>query len=535
MKLKIVHHLRRAFAGFGIIVLVCSASLARAQDLIVNSFDNAASVNYGSTPGLDWSNFRTYIYNYATAAGVWDPTQDSTGNTNSGSMYLTLDWPLHSDPNWNESWNDVQLGFSTAGTFDSSNYIAFEVDIKVDVAHSAAGPDGTYGAIELIVNSPWTGVVGWSPLIATNGWQHFTGYFSGIAGGSYNEAILGFISTGGGSPTNTASYWIDNIRFAGVPTVFTNQPPLSIGKAPPAGLTCICSQPGGTYQRQIVRTVGGNYAWSTTTAATNTATYSMNIAAFPGANYTGFEDQMFLVPQAGMLATPADNNIDWNSADVVALYVGVNPDHTATGTFQYKVNQSSSWNTSLVVTNQCASGPLGTWTLTFNNNTNVTLTAPDNTSTNFTIPAGDAALFQDPLFVYVGDQPNVNANIGQWSTISQVTVAGAAASISDNFTNLNAATWANDTSGDPLGIFITAPDAKYSITWPVPDTEFTNVFVTDNLKGGTGISQWLGLPSASTGWIKVAGTERLTIINQSTLNAAFGYAPTNCFFGLYHP
>src|SRR5208282_3693898 len=103
----------------------------------------------------------------------------------------------------------------------------------------------------------------------------------------------------------------------------------------------------------------------------------------------------------------------WDSSDVVALYVGINADRSATATFQYKVNQSSSWNTSLMVTQHCALGPVGTWKLTFNNNTNVTLTAPDNTKTNFTMAASDAALYEDPVYVYLGDQPNVNANIGQ--------------------------------------------------------------------------------------------------------------------------
>jgi hypothetical protein len=54
-----------AFAG---IMLLCSAAAASAQDLVVDSFDNAASIGYGNTPGLDWSNFRGY--NVTT---VWDP------------------------------------------------------------------------------------------------------------------------------------------------------------------------------------------------------------------------------------------------------------------------------------------------------------------------------------------------------------------------------------------------------------------------------------------------------------------------------
>ncbi len=229
----------------------------------------------------------------------------------------------------------------------------------------------------------------------------------------------------------------------------------------------------------------------------------------------------------------AGASIDWYSANVVDFFVGANPDGTGAGTLQYKVNNPSSWNTALVVSKSCASGPLGTWSLTFNNNTNVTLTAPDNTSTNFTIPASDASLFQDPLFVYVGTLPNNDANIGQSSTFSRVQVSGSAGSINDTFGSLNPSTWALYAE-DPAGVFVTAPDAKYWVKWPLPDFGFTNLYASDNLAKQLGSSQWASLPTAATGWISVGGAERLTVINQSTLNAAFGYAPTNCFFGLYH-
>ncbi len=291
-KTKMMQCLRPALAGLGLIAIICSAPVAQAQDLIVNAFDNDG----GGTFGLDWANFRSYAYgvNY-----TFDATQDSTGNPSSGSMYVTVQWPIHSDPNWNQNWNDIQFAFGTP-TFDPTNYINFDLDIKVDVTNSSPALDGTsYGAVELIVNNPWTTVLGWATLAVTNGWQHISGSFSGIPSGANSEAVLGFISNGGDSPTNTVSYWIDNIIFTAPPTVNTNQPTLSLAKAPPAGLTCICSKPGGTYQRQMVSTVSSNFSWNTATAVSHTTTYSMNIAACPGGNYPGFESQMFLIPQLG--------------------------------------------------------------------------------------------------------------------------------------------------------------------------------------------------------------------------------------------
>ncbi len=65
-------------------------------------------------------------------------------------MYVTMNWPLQSDPSWNENWNDIQFAWGTP-TIDSTNYINFDVDIKVDVANSSLSADGwSYGAVELI-------------------------------------------------------------------------------------------------------------------------------------------------------------------------------------------------------------------------------------------------------------------------------------------------------------------------------------------------------------------------------------------------
>ena len=527
MKTKSLQCRRLATAVFGLIAMAGSVWLTQAQDLIVNSFDN----DQGGTFGLDWDNFRSYA---SSITFTFDASQDSEGNPNSGSMYVTAQWPTRSDPTWNQNWNDIQFAFYTP-PFNPTGYINFDVDVKVDVTNSSPAIDGTsYGAIELIINNPWTTVVGWATLAVTNGWQHISGSFSGLPDENNSEAVIGFISNGGDSLTNTVSYWIDNIVFTAPPTVFTNRPTLSLTKVQSPGLTCIASKPGGTYQRQMVATVNDRYSWNTATATANSTTYSMTVASFPGTNYSGFSAEMFLVPQVGMAATPFDDNIDWDSTNVAALIIGENPDQTATATFQYKTNAPTSWNTALMVQKSCASGPLGKWSLTFQNNTNVTLTAPDRTSTNFTIPSGDTTYFQDPVFVYVGTQPNNNANIGQSGTISSVQVSGPASQISDNFATLNTNIWTLY-AADPAGVVITDPDAKFWIGWPLPDTDFTNIFVTDNLTNSVAASQWLVLPPAATGWINVGGNTRLTVIDQSALDAAFGYAPKNLFFELFHP
>jgi hypothetical protein len=211
---------------------------APAQNLIVDSFANASSVALGKNPGLVSVNYRGY-----DVTVEWDPNQASPGNPNPGAMYVTVDWPGPSDPDYTTAWTDMQFDFSTAGmsadeTFNSSNYITFECDIKVDVTNSYTALDGTYGRIELIVNDPWEPLVDGAPLAATNGWQHFTGHFSAIPGGDYEQAIVGLVSSGTGTLTNTVSYWIDNIVFTAVPTSvtivdsFENASSVGIGQTP---------------------------------------------------------------------------------------------------------------------------------------------------------------------------------------------------------------------------------------------------------------------------------------------------------------
>ena len=514
-------------AGLG---LLGSVNVATADDLLVNTFDSDIS-------GIAWENWRSYVTGHDR---VWDAAQDADGNASSGSMYVTANWPLASDPNWNNGWNDVQVAFN-AGTFASADYIDVEAYVKVDVANSSTAADGGYGVIGLYVNGGsggWQQVQGYANLTATGDWQRIHGSLSGIPAETYDSVVIGFISNGGSSLTNTVNYWIDNVRLTAPPSVHTNRPALNITKAPPAGLTCLASAPGDAWQRQMVRTVNSSYSWHTANAASNTTTYSINIAAFPGAAQSGFEAMMYLIPVTGM-SSPDDGSVDWDSAHVAYFTITANADGTGRGNFRYKVNSANAETFQSWTDFNCASGPLGNWALTFNNNTNVTISAPDGTSTALVIPESDTANFQGDLIAYFGVRPTDTTRIGQSATFSRIKITGAAATLDDTFVSsgppydLDAATWVRKASS-PQGIFVTAPDTKYWVTWPQPDAGFTNLYVTDNLNKKLGNAEWLSLPADTTGWLNVAGDRRLTVVRQSTLNTAFSYAPTNCFFGLFH-
>ena len=510
-------YFRSMLAG---LALLGSVTVATADDLLVNTFDADLS-------GIAWENWRSYVTGHDR---VWDATQDADGNANSGSMYVTVDWPLSSDPTWNNSWNDVQIAFN-AGSFAAADYIDVEAFVKVDVANSSTAQDGSYGVIGLYVNGGsggWQEVQGYATLAATDGWQHIKGSLSRVPAETYDSVVLGFISNGGSSLTNTVNYWVDNIRITAPPSVHTNRPALSIAKAPPAGLTLMASAAGDAWQRQMIRTVNSNYSWHNATA--NTTTYSINVADFPGAAQSGFEAMMYLIPVTGM-SNPDGGSVDWDSAHVAYFTITANADGTGRGNFRYKVNSAAGETFKSWTDFNTPASPLGTWSLSFSNNTNVTITAPDGTSTALNIPEADAAHFQGDLIAYFGVRPTDTARIGQSATFSRIKITGAAGSIDDTFGNLDSATWVRKASNG-AGIFITPADAEYWVSWPQPDGGFANLYATDNL--GNKMNEWLSLPVEATGWLNVAGDRRLTVVKQSALNA-LPNASKNAFFGLFHP
>lgn len=522
--------LRAVLSTVAALAVVSSAGVATAQDLNVNTFD----FDLG---GIAWQNWRSYVSDHTMD---WDALQDADGNDNSGAMHVTVNWPLANDPNWTNAWNDVQVAFGTSA-FAASNYIEVEAFIKIDVTNSYTAQDGSYGVAGLYLNGGdggWQQVQGYANLAATDGWQRIHGFLSAIPDKTYDQVVLGLISNGGSSPTNTIAYWIDNVRLTALPSVNTNRPPLTIALAPPAGLTCMASAPDDAWQRQMIRTVDSNFTWDTSMAVSNTTIYSMSIAAFPSAAYSGFEAMMYLVPTDGMPSGPDDPSVDWDSSHVVYFTVTANADGTARANFRYKVNDPGAEHFQSWTDLACSAGPLGKWSLAFKDNTNVTMTAPNGTNLTLTIPAADAANFQGALMAYFGVRPTDPARIGQSATFSRIQITGAAGSVDDNFIShgppfaLNSTTWVRKSS-NPAGIFVTAPDAKYWITWPTPDGGFTNVYATDDLTKSLGPS-WKSLPMTATGWVLVGGNKRLTVVDQSALNAAFGSVPARCFFGLWH-
>jgi len=201
---------------------------------------------------------------------------------------------------------------------------------------------------------------------------------------------------------------------------------------------------------------------------TSPVTYELTIKDAP--LKAGFQAHMFLVPNS-----TGDNAPDWNRPDTVMIWIEDQGNGGANFNFGFKTNQPSA-NGQIYNENHLAelasTKVLGTWKVTFNNNTDVTMTAPDGASTNFTMAAEAVALFADPLTVYYGVQPNNLDYIGTGFVFSNVKITGVANPIDDSFPGPDFdAIWAR-AADDAAGVFISAADVKCWFNWTLPAVGF---------------------------------------------------------------
>jgi hypothetical protein len=126
-----------------------------------------------------------------------------------------------------------------------------------------------------------------------------------------------------------------------------------------------------------------------------------------------------------------------------------------------------------------SSSPVGTWTIKFTSDTNVTLIAPDGNTNSFVFPAYNVGNFvSDTNFVcYLGMQANNNASLNRAVVYSSFSITGTPTSFSENFlaesvldtTN----TWRTSVATGPAGVRIVPAGSAWWETWSLPDTGFS--------------------------------------------------------------
>jgi hypothetical protein len=482
---------------------------ARAQSkLVIDTFDTADSIaswtaTWGSSATLDFG------------------TLDAAGSASSGSLKVSQDFAPA-----NGAWQQLVITRTFDTPVTGSQYSSVSIDVKVDPS-SVPTAAGQYGYFELKRTTDSTSMGGVN-LTSTN-WTTVT-YKLAATEGTLPGII---IQNGSAGFVGPITLYLDNLVFN---KAATNTPPptllLETNASP--GLKLYASAPGQAYQRQNVvyaptEDLGNQLWWVDQPDA---VTYAVTWADFPDKNaYTGFQGHIMLVTDTSGAITP-----DWNDPNVVMVefqYANTPGPDAKLGTADdvimararllHKVNEAAG-NAMLYRTQTNASqGPvgvlgelfapsmIGTWSVSFKGNTNIILTAPDNSTTNLFMPLEDAALYvptSKGVSALFGIQPNSVTGIERSAIISHIKITkGSQVVVDDTFqgATLDSAKWILRAQ-DPGGIFTITPDLAFLISWDLPDTGFS-------LRAG---------PTVKGPWTTAAapllvGARQVTLINKSAL------------------
>ena len=440
--------------------------------------NTAASVVAGAgtngTSALEQTNSAAALGNgYGYAAMVYQET-GITGNTNTSLGAYTLSFDARtSDANANHV--EIRLIDLNGGTLDTApTPPGYGNDLVLNTTY-------THYSMRLNDTTVWHGQNGAPPYNpATSQWQFL---FQANGGG------------GGIPPAWTMD--IDNIQVtmagnAPPPPPVTIYPPVV---KVPQGLNLYAGTTvNGFYDRQEVASVQSTgLGW---VGRANPVSYSFTVNSAP-TNSPLASFQMYLVPNFPPSSVNA-NAPDWFATSMVETFLTGNSTN-AVLQFAYKVNEAAgnamllgnapytnapgSWNG--VTSPYYESGALGsvtnpsilgTWTVTFTSNTNVTLIAPNGTNTALIIPAYNAPqLAESSSFnIYLSMQAEEQAAMNQSFNYGNFAVTGVLHPFSDNFltdTTLNTSIWTNGVAISPANVFVSNGHQKL-VTWSQPASGF---------------------------------------------------------------
>ena len=460
--MKINRNSTAAFASivtFAFLTMFNPAAI-EAGEVVVNNFDDP-----NETTTWTWETWSS------EALVEFDAQNASGGQAGSGSMRV-----INNFPNNPKGYSQAVVSVNLGGDVNAENlYTKIGLDVKVDPSSYTRVDGVNYGALEVIFRngSDWT----WNSLGAVQlnqthtNWTHLE-FKVKTPGDKVHHLTL---KLGENYLTNTVIYSIDNIRW--IESAVTVPPPTMAIIKTKAGLNLTAASTG-QYDRQNIKTLGSNYGWYGTGASVS---YSMTIKEFPSlANYAGFQAHMYLVPGTpGTEAYP-----DWTEPTVIYCQITANTNGQSIANFRYKTNAPNSngqfFNADPangMVGNLAAltnSEMTGTWTLTFKQDNNITITSPSGSSTNFTMPMEHAALFGGDVYAYFGIMPGLEKNIGQMALLSKIKItSGNTTLIDENFSKPldTENTWiVNATSS--IGAVVVTPTDPFWISWTTPSSGY---------------------------------------------------------------
>lgn len=494
MKTKHLRHLSLLTAAGALLAWAPTATAA--EDLTLNTFDDDTS-----TAGfwLWWGGIQREI--------TWDSTKDAGNNPASGAVKLSFIFDNTSGD------NQYSVGMSLAGqsayngslVVSPTEYSAIEFDLLWDPANTVTpeqintGPDSGFH-MGITPSGGWS--QDWFTSVQTleggATWQRVT---VPIPVTKPSFAGLVFKKWQPNNETGVSgvfNVWIDNIKL-----IASDAPPpvpeMTLNKSDAVGLQ-LTANGTGQYQRQNLAATSPEAQATWWVDNPEPVTYTMTLVDAP--NVGAFQNHLFLVPDGA-----GGNSPDYSDPHAVFLDIRRNTDGTGSGTFRYKVNEPNG-NSQIFGVGAIASlnvaSPYGAWTLRFQNNTNITLTAPDGSSTNFNMLPEHAEFFRPAVTMTAsfGIQPNQPDLIGLASTFGEFKITvGANTVLQDSFTTAyegdqtpaNPELWTRRMENVNGARILTG--SGYFLRWGLPDTGFS-LLASSNLNSG-----WydLNLPGSAAG------------------------------------
>lgn len=491
MKIPRPSHVATALA-LGL-ALLAFAPRSHAQGAAPTSdYTNSFDIQSSAASWIYW-----YGLGYNNSNMTWDATMDAATNSNSGSLMVFMPFGSSGDQAvWFGTFHN-SYGYDSGTIYDGTKFTNITFDIHVDPS-SPLSASGDYGPLQVgLVRQGYpnggtfygSGIT--IPAAASNGWVHLSQTIDQSSAGLDAVAGVDFKYTSySGYPKAPMTFWLDNLDVHLAP-VKAAPPTIEAPTKPIRGLDLLSSGSNGDqYQRtnlKLNNNIGTSWLGSLTPVS-----YSFTITNFPDpVKYPGYQAHIFLV--TGTSIPNYETAPDYAETNLIFLQVQENGDGSGVAYFRYKVNEWQS-NTNLFgppYTGVASAGTpvqlnastvLGTWTITFNQDTNITLTGPGGSVTNFVLAPELVANFADPLNVIFGGQPNSPANFGQAVVLAAASVQGTAIPVSDNFltdATIDTTTW-SPLSGDVNMVQLILPDpGALWVKWSLPDSGFGLEFTHD--------------------------------------------------------
>lgn len=470
MKSPIPFRSWRTTAAIGLLLAGSTGALLGAPDRVINTFDFDISGT-----GTAWGN----------ATATFDAAQDNTGN-GGGSAYIIGDFAL--DQNtltmfFNQPPNGTW--WFPGPAFNLSDYASVDFDIKWDttktlsIADFNAPPAGGEGGIVIwgtdspgFTVRPTLGSIQ-VPAAAGSGWARVSLPINPAISGidpSVGIVFKKWIQAAQLALGGTYGFWVDNVTLKG--TDGPPPPPTVSLRKPTPGLALIAAS-GGQWDRQNIRTVGNTYSWI---GAPGTVSYSVNVAEHAPVEHANFQLHVYFVPG---FASETRADADWFEPNVLMWRIVNNADGSAWSQLHYKTNAPDSNGIFYGAGDLQGIGnstPLGNWTLTFNQDTNLTITTPGGGIFETNLPPAVAAIFNDNMKIYVGIVPNAISRIGQMAVVAGVKITGApgAPAVDSNFVgqSRDPAIW-DILASSPNGVLEIPTDSAYWLEWTLPALGFS--------------------------------------------------------------